>query len=79
METKPKSKRGFASMTPEKRAAISSIGGKRAHALGRAHKWKAGEEARAAGSRGGKATKSKSICPACSCAMSFHRMGCKLS
>ncbi len=51
-----KSKRGFASMTPEKREAIASLGGKAAHAKGVAHVWTTGEEARAAGRRGGEAS-----------------------
>jgi uncharacterized protein len=31
--------RGFASMTPEKRAAVASLGGRAAHAKGTAHQW----------------------------------------
>jgi general stress protein YciG len=50
--TKRKSKRGFASMTPEKKREIASKGGKAAHALGTAHKWTS-EEAQAAGRKGG--------------------------
>lgn len=49
---KPKSKRGFASMDPEKRRKICSLGGKAAHAKGTAHKWTT-EEAREAGRLGG--------------------------
>jgi hypothetical protein len=45
---KEKSKRGFASMSPEQRKAIASMGGKTAHAKGVAHKFTV-EEARAAG------------------------------
>jgi general stress protein YciG len=32
-------KQGFASMSQEKKREIASLGGKRAHALGTAHKW----------------------------------------
>lgn len=49
---KPKSNRGFASMSPEKRREIAAKGGKAAHAMGRAHKWTF-EEASAAGKKGG--------------------------
>jgi general stress protein YciG len=51
-EPKKKSGRGFASMDPEKRAAISSLGGKAAHEQGKAHEFDA-EEAKAAGMKGG--------------------------
>jgi uncharacterized protein len=34
-----KSKRGFASMPPEKRSIISGIGGRAAHAQGTAHRF----------------------------------------
>ena len=47
-----KSKRGFASMSPEKRREIASKGGKRAHALGTAHEFTP-EQARQAGRIGG--------------------------
>lgn len=47
------STRGFASMTPERRREIASLGGKSAHAKGNAHEWTS-EEARAAGRKGGK-------------------------
>lgn len=46
--------RGFASMAPEKRKAIASLGGKAAHAQGKAHQWTT-EEAQAAGRKGGSA------------------------
>lgn len=42
------SKRGFASMTPEDRRKIASMGGKASHAKGVAHTWNS-ETARAAG------------------------------
>ena len=49
---KPHGPRGFAAMSPEKRAAISSKGGKRAHEVGNAHEFTR-EEARRAGRLGG--------------------------
>jgi hypothetical protein len=49
---KPKRLRGFAAMSPEKRAAISALGGKKAHELGVAHRYTS-EEAVAAGKAGG--------------------------
>ncbi len=52
--TKGKSKRGFASMSPEKQKLIASKGGKTAHKKGTAHKWTS-EEARQAGRKGGRA------------------------
>jgi len=48
-----KSKRGFASMDPEKHREIASKGGKSAHEQGKAHKFSS-EEAREAGKKGGK-------------------------
>ena len=51
---KKKSRQGFASMTPEKRREIASMGGKAAHASGNAHKWTP-ETAAVAGSIGGRA------------------------
>jgi len=53
-----KSRRGFASMTPEKRSQISGLAGRKAHALGRAHQY-THDEAVEAGSKGGKAKSSK--------------------
>lgn len=53
-----KKARGFASMSPERRRQISSLGGSRAQALGRAHVWTS-EEAKAAGRKGGKASQAK--------------------
>jgi uncharacterized protein len=52
--TKGKSKRGFASMSPDKQKLIASKGGKTAHRKGTAHKWTS-EEARRAGQKGGRA------------------------
>lgn len=42
--------RGFAAMTPEKKKEIASMGGRAAHACGRAHQFSS-EEARAAGKK----------------------------
>lgn len=50
-EAKP---RGFAAMTPERQREVASQGGKKAHELGRGHRWTP-EQAKAAGSAGGKA------------------------
>lgn len=50
----PKSKRGFAAMSPEKQKEIASRGGKAAHAKGTAYEYKS-DEARAAGRKGGRA------------------------
>lgn len=50
------SKRGFASMTPARRAEIAAMGGKAAHAKGTARVFAAGAEARKAGSKGGRQT-----------------------
>jgi len=44
--------RGFASMSAEKRRAVSSKGGKRAHELGTCYRWDS-EGARKAGKIGG--------------------------
>ncbi len=43
---------GFATMTPEKRQAIASMGGRASHAKGTSHKWTS-ETARLAGRKGG--------------------------
>lgn len=45
------SKRGFAYMTAEGHRRVASIGGRKAHALGKAHRWTT-EEARAAQAKG---------------------------
>lgn len=55
-EQTPKKKKGFASMTAEQRRRIASLGGKAAHRLGRAHEFNS-EEAKKAGSKGGKQRK----------------------
>lgn len=49
---------GFAALSPEQRQIVSSMGGRSAHAQGTAHKWTV-DEARAAGRKGGKATRAK--------------------
>lgn len=48
--------RGFASMNPEKQREIASKGGRAAHNQGTAHEWSS-EEARAAGRKGGAASR----------------------
>ncbi len=53
MSSSKKSKRGFAAMDREKQQELASKGGKAAHEQGRAHEFTA-EEAREAGSKGGK-------------------------
>lgn len=47
-----KSKRGFASMDPERQREIASKGGRAAHEKGTAHEWSR-DEARTAGRKGG--------------------------
>ncbi len=47
--TKP---RGFALLTPERRAEIAAAGGRTAHAKGAAHRWTSDEARKAAASRG---------------------------
>lgn len=44
-------KRGFASMTPERRQEIARKGGQRAQAVGTGHKWDS-DQAQAAGRKG---------------------------
>ncbi len=46
--TSPNSTKGFASMSQEQRRAIAVMGGKAAHAMGKAHTWTR-EEAKRAG------------------------------
>lgn len=48
----PNNTKGFASMTPEKRREVASLGGKRGHQLGTAHRWDS-EAASKAGKIGG--------------------------
>ncbi len=52
-------KRGFAGMDQQKQREIASKGGKAAHAKGTAHEFTS-DEARRAGSKGGKARSKKS-------------------
>lgn len=52
-----KSPRGFAAMDPEQQRRIASEGGKASHASGRGHRFTS-EEARAAGRKGGMASRS---------------------
>lgn len=47
-------RRGFASMTPERKRQIASMGGRAAHAAGTAHQFTSAE-AQAAGRKGGRA------------------------
>lgn len=54
MAVEGKSKRGFASMSPEKQREIASKGGRAAHEKGTAHEFTS-EEAREAGRKGGQA------------------------
>lgn len=58
METvvKPKKRRGFAAMDPERVSEIASKGGKAAHRAGTAHQFTP-EEARKAGKKGGTAAR----------------------
>lgn len=55
-DNKPKRPRGFAAMDPEQQRRIASEGGKASHESGRGHRFTA-EEARAAGRKGGQATR----------------------
>ena len=48
----PKSRRGFASMEPQRQREIASQGGRAAHELGVAHEWNR-TEAQEAGKKGG--------------------------
>lgn len=50
--TRKKARLGFAAMSPEKQREIASLGGKAAHAKGKAHEFSP-EEAREAGKKGG--------------------------
>lgn len=50
MTNVPKQRRGFATLTPERRREIASQGGRAAHASGNAHEFTA-EEASAAGKK----------------------------
>lgn len=52
---KPKKPRGFATMSPEKRAEIAKKGGVEAHRRGTAHRWNS-KQATDAGRKGGAAS-----------------------
>ncbi len=56
VEPRRKERRGFASMSPEKQREIASKGGRAAHIKGSAHEWTSAE-ARAAGQKGGRASR----------------------
>lgn len=59
-QVRPGSKgRGFLSMSPERHREIARMGGKKAHALGTAHKWTS-EEAKEAGRKGGRISRRRS-------------------
>lgn len=53
---RPKQRRGFAAMDPQRQREIAQLGGQVAHQQGSAHKWNS-EEARKAGRLGGLARK----------------------
>ncbi len=55
-DSKTKRPRGFAAMDPEQQRRIASEGGRASHESGRGHRFTA-EEARAAGRKGGQATR----------------------
>jgi general stress protein YciG len=50
--------RGLAALSPERRREIAALGGKAAHAQGKAHRFTS-QEAKAAGQRGGKVSSKK--------------------
>ena len=58
-ESQPKQLRGFAAMDPERQREIASLGGKAAHAQGKAHRWTS-ETCREAAQKGGLAAGAKS-------------------
>ncbi|SNS06017.1 KGG domain-containing protein [Hymenobacter mucosus] len=55
----PKRPRGFAAMDPEMQRRLASEGGRASHESGRGHRFTS-EEARAAGRKGGQASRSRS-------------------
>lgn len=59
-EIRRQGRQGFASMTPEKRREIASMGGKRAHELGRAYTWDS-EAAQRAGRKGGSISRRRKL------------------
>ncbi len=58
-ESRPKQRKGFAAMDPERQREIASLGGKAAHAQGKAHLWTS-ETCREAARKGGLAAGAKS-------------------
>lgn len=56
----PKSRRGFAAMSPERQRSIASQGGRAAHQQGAAHEWNS-DEAKAAGKKGGSASRKRKM------------------
>jgi general stress protein YciG len=54
--SRPKQRRGFAAMDPNKQKAIASLGGRASHAKGTGHEWNA-DAAREAGRKGGLASR----------------------
>jgi hypothetical protein len=54
-----KKPQGFATLLPERRREIASLGGRTAHAQGKAHKFTS-EEAKLAGQRGGQISRRRS-------------------
>jgi uncharacterized protein len=54
MDARMTAKRGFAALDPHKQREIARLGGRAAHAQGRAHEFTS-EEAREAGRKGGEA------------------------
>jgi len=52
MDTRMTAKRGFAALDPDKQREIARLGGRAAHARGRAHEFSS-KEAREAGRKGG--------------------------
>ena len=57
-DARPRQKRGFAAMDPERAREISRLGGRAAHVAGTAHEFTK-EEAREAGKKGGHAAHAK--------------------
>ncbi len=53
---RPKQRRGFAAMDPNKQKVIASLGGRASHAKGTGHEWDA-NAAREAGRKGGLASR----------------------
>lgn len=60
-EPKPKQRRGFACMDPQRQREIASLGGRTAHQLGVGHEYTTAE-AKIAGSKGGKSKARKRQC-----------------